>query len=311
MAYEARVVADSVSENGYRLTTLEVCFPRFVLAEFNTHRVFSRNSASSRAIPVHKQLERIMTDPFVPVFWGENQKGMQALREAGITTRVKSQKEWLLARDAAVAHVEKLLSFDLHKQIPNRLLEPFMWHTVLVTSTEWSNFYALRANADAQPEIQVAAELMREVYVNSEPQIVREGEWHKPLIQEDELEWAADNETDAVRVSSARSARLSYLTHNNVRDTSDDLKMFSRLEEGGHMSPFEHVARPISTDEWRMRKLAQNAAKRSAQRASSSVETRTLMQFVDAMEFDGNLRGWHPYRKDMPYESDFSLRPVG
>ncbi|HEU4830797.1 MAG TPA: FAD-dependent thymidylate synthase [Candidatus Saccharimonadales bacterium] len=311
MAYSARVIADSVSGAGFRLTSLEVCLPRFVLAEFNTHRVFSRNSASSRAIPVHKQLERIKTDPFIPVYWGENQSGMQALREAGITIRVKSEREWLVARDYAVEQVEKLLALNLHKQIPNRLLEPFMWHTVLATSTEWSNFYALRVNSDAQPEIQVAAELMKEEHDKSVPQLVRDGEWHTPLIQEDELQWASENEAEAVKVSSARSGRLSYMTHNNVRDTGEDIKMYNNLEERGHMSPFEHVARPISEDEWQMRKMAQNAAKRSAARQSSTVEQHVLDQLVASLEFDGNLRGWHAHRKDMQYESDFSLRPAG
>lgn len=309
MAYSAKVLADSISEAGYRLTTLEVTFPRFVLAEFNTHRVFSRNSASSRAIPVDKQLERIKQDPFVPVFWGENQPGMQALREAGITTRVKSAKEWLAARDAAVEQVEKLLALNLHKQIPNRLLEPFMWHTVVVTATEWSNFYALRANADAQPEIQVAAEMMLEVYDASTPKLVSDNEWHTPLIQDDEATWAHVNPDEAVKVSSARSARTSYLTHANVRDVTQDIRLYDRLGDGGHMSPFEHVARPVSQDEWHMRKAAMKAAARSAKRDNSKVESHVLEQLLTSLHFDGNFRGWHAHRKDLPFENDFSMRP--
>lgn len=309
MAYSAKVLADSISEASHRISTLEVTFPRFVLAEFNTHRVFSRNSASSRAIPIEKQLERIKQDPFIPVYWGENQRGMQALREAGITTRVKSEREWLIARDMQVERVEKLLSFNLHKQIPNRLLEPFMWHTVVVTSTEWSNFYALRANPDAQPEIQVAAELMLEEYEASQPQLIGDGQWHTPLIQPDELQWATDNPEGAVRVSSARSARTSYLTHSNVRDISADLELYERLGDGGHMSPFEHVARPLSVDEWHMRKAAANAAVRSVRRKISTVAPHVLEQLKESLLFDGNFRGWHAHRKDLPFESDFSLRP--
>ena len=162
MAYDAKIVADSVSEVGDRLTTMEVTFPRMVLAEFNTHRVFSRNSASSRAIPVEKQLQRIMDDPFIPVWWGRKQSGMQADHELEGDGLVQAKAEWLAARDSAVGHVQRLLELGLHKQITNRLLEPFMWHTVIVTATEWSNFFALRANPMAQPEIRVIAEMMRD-----------------------------------------------------------------------------------------------------------------------------------------------------
>lgn len=282
MAYSAKALADSVSEAGDRLTTMEVTFPRFVLAEFNTHRVFSRNSASSRAIPVAKQLEMIKSEPFIPIHWGANQSGMQADAELSQADQHKAKTEWLTARDLAVQQVEKLLAIGLHKQITNRILEPFMWHTVIVTATEWSNFYALRANPQAQPEIRRAAELMLEAMNASTPQLVRRGEWHLPLIQPDELEWAKANPDDAIRVSVGRCARVSYLTHDGVRDFAKDIELYERLASSGHMSPMEHVATPHY-------KLHEGGS----------------VHFHEQLQ-SGNFRGWLQFRKTLPNEDDFS-----
>ena len=182
MSFDAKVLADSQSPAGYRLTTLEATFPRFVLAEFNTHRVFSRNSASSRAIPIAKQLRRVLEDPYVPIEFGSNQPGMQAGPALTGEKRDAAEHEWLHARDDAVRRVLGLVTdpevaldgrrpardpaagrgrrpraaqpsewLNVHKQVANRLLEPFMWHTVIVTATEWDNFWNLRCHPDAQP----------------------------------------------------------------------------------------------------------------------------------------------------------------
>jgi len=288
LAYSARVIADSVSEVGYRLTTMEVTFPRMVLAEFNTHRVFSRNSASSRAIPTAKQLERIKSEPFIPIHWGANQAGMQANAELSPDDQEEAKAEWLAARDSAVTHVEKLLKIGLHKQITNRLLEPFMWHTVIVTATEWSNFFALRANPDAQPEIRRAAELMRETMNNSRPQLVKVDEWHLPFIQPDEREWARENIDDAIKVSVGRCARVSYLTHDGKRDHAKDIELYERLTSSGHMSPLEHVATPMSFD--------------------AIVTGHNVHGDIFGIEnpWSGNFHGWHQFRKTIRNESDFS-----
>lgn len=305
MSYSARIIADSISENDCRLTTLEVVFPRIVLSEFNTPRVFTRNSASSRAIPIEKQLAKVKNDPFIPVYWGAAQKGMQAAQEIGLVDQVRSQNDWLKARDAMIEFVEKMLERGLHKQIPNRLLEPFNWQTVLVSSTEWRNFWALRISEDAQPEIRVAAEFMKDAYDLSTPALLGEGEWHLPLIQPDEMEWAKDNVSQAVQVSSARSGRVSYETHAGVRDISEDLKMYRRLVEPGHMSPLEHPARPFSKDEWKARKNAMVSISTSARKGL--IDERTAMQIRIGLEFEGNYRGFHQHRKDVTYEHDYSL----
>lgn len=276
MAYSAKIVADSVSKSGHRVTTMEVTFPRMVLAEFNTHRMLSKNSASSRAIPIAKQLDRIKSEPVLPVYWGANQSGMQAFAELDESAQKAAKTEWLSARDDAVRHAEKLLEIGLHKQLVNRILEPFIWHTVIVTGTEWSNFFALRANEMAQPEIRTIAEMMRDAYENSEPKQLRNDEWHMPLIQPEEFDGTFEKTDDARKISAARCARVSYLTHDGKRDLEADLTLYTRLTSGGHMSPLEHVARPMTDDE------------------------------LHEAEFRGNFRGWVQLRKLVPNEDDYS-----
>ncbi len=278
MGYSARIVADSVSRfegftSGDRLTTMVVTFPRMVLAEFNTHRMFSRNSASSRAIPVERQLARVLEDPFVPVHFGANQAGMQAGAELEGDQLAAAKAEWLHARDSAVRHVQHLLDYGLHKQVTNRILEPFMWHTVVVTATEWSNFFALRCHPDAQPEIRVVAEMMRGLYEVNEPEPVEVGQWHLPFIQDEERDGAFELSEEARKISAARCARVSYLTHEGQRDLEADLRLYDRLVSGGHLSPLEHVATP------------------------NEPQYRSM----------SNFRGWWQLRKTLPNEWDFSL----
>jgi thymidylate synthase ThyX len=241
VAYRARVLLDSTSPAGIRLTTLEVTFPRFVLAEFNTHRNFSRNSASSRAVPTAKLIERVEKDPVVPLQWGRNKAGMSASDELNAAEGDVAQDAWLAARDDAVRHARDLLELNVHKQELNRLLEPFLWHTVIVSATEWQNFFSLRCAPNAQPEIRAAALLMREAMDASAPARIEYGEWHTPLLQPDER--ALDLEVRR-RVSAARCARVSYLTHEGKREIERDLELYERLRSDRHLSPFEHVATP-------------------------------------------------------------------
>ena len=273
MGFDAKVLADSRSPAGYRLTTLEATFPRFVLAEFNTHRVFSRNSASSRAIPIAKQLRRVLEDPYVPIEFGSNQPGMQAGPALEGAKREAAEREWLAARDDAVRRVLALITgpdvagasdlpdvldkveiairekaqpeewLNVHKQVANRLLEPFMWHTVIVTATEWDNFFNLRCHPDAQPEIRLVAESMRDAVTSSEPAQLGPDEWHLPLVREEDRE-QVDSTEDLLKISAGRCARVSYLTHAGVRDLSADIELHDRLLSSGHMSPLEHPARP-------------------------------------------------------------------
>jgi thymidylate synthase ThyX len=241
VAYNARVLLDSVSPAGVRLTTLEVTFPRFVLAEFNTHRIFSRNSASSRAVPTVKLLERLENDPAIPLEWGRNKAGMSATEVLVGAEADEAKRVWLAARDGAVAQARRLLDLNVHKQELNRLLEPFLWHTVIVTATEWDNFFGLRCAPTAQPEIREAALKMREAIAQSQPRPVGLEEWHTPLLQDDEYTLDADTRR---RISAARCARVSYLTHDGKREIAKDLELCERLRKERHLSPFEHVATP-------------------------------------------------------------------
>ncbi|TAM88892.1 hypothetical protein EPN42_08495 [bacterium] len=245
MGFAARILLDSISPQGVRLTTMEVVFPRFVLAEFNTHRVFSRNSASSRAIPTAKLIERVIEDPVVPVEWGRNKRGMSASEVLGEAEEREGLGLWLSARDAAVERARRLAELKVHKQVLNRILEPFLWHTVIVTATEWRNFFALRCTPNAQPEIRRAATLMREALDAGRPRPVERGAWHLPLIQDDER--ALDVER-LKAISVARCARVSYLTHDGERDLERDLELYERLSADRHLSPFEHVATPAEDD---------------------------------------------------------------
>jgi thymidylate synthase ThyX len=239
--YSARVLADSVSPASIRLTTLEVRFPRFVLSEFNTHRVVSKNSSSSRAVPTNKMIERVLQDPAMPLEWGVNKPGMSASESLAPAQAEEAKREWLRARDSAVEHVRVLQQFNVHKQVINRVLEPFMWHTVIATATEWSNFFLLRCAPAAQPEIRAAAMAMRDALADSTPRLVDVGEWHLPLVQDDERAIPIE---DLKKISAARCARVSYLTHDGKRDIDKDVELCERLLGERHLSPFEHVATP-------------------------------------------------------------------
>ncbi len=239
---DARVIADSVSPTGCRLTTLEVVIHRFVLAEFNTHRAFSRNSASSRAVPVQTMMRRVADEPAVPLRWPTEQRGMQG--GGTVADPDQARDIWLAARDAAVVHAEKLAALGVHKSVTNRLLEPFMAHTVIVTATDWDGFFHQRCSPLAQPEIEAAADAMAAAYRASTPSAVGYGDWHTPYITD------ADRATLTLatvrRVAAARCARVSYLTHAGIRDPSADLDLYLRLisADPPHASPLEHVATP-------------------------------------------------------------------
>jgi hypothetical protein len=237
---QARVECDSIGENGERLTTIVGTLPRFMLPELNTHRVFSRNSASSRAIPMSKTIARVQTDPAVPVEFGANQPGMQAGEEDEVVAK-SAREVWLAARDSAVEHAQMMEHMGIHKQVTNRILEPFMWHEVVITATEWDGFFDQRVSELAQPEIRVFAEAVKEAMDASEPEEIGVDGWHLPFIQPDEK-----NLTHKVRVAAsvARCARVSYLNHDGVRDVEKDIDLFIKLvtAQPPHASPLEHIA---------------------------------------------------------------------
>lgn len=304
MTISAKIVADSVSPQGIRLTTMQLRYPKFIHGEFMTHRVFSRNASSSRAIPVERLIRDVLDDPVVPVHWGANQRGMQASEECsaliefsedtndgvGGTTAFFSGDRtvmWDLARERAITMARAFAAAGYHKQIVNRLLEPFCHINVVVTATEWSNFFALRCHPDAQPEMRLLAEAMRLAMATSEPRKLRPGEWHLPYCQPIKLSSADPPDDDAIKISVARCARVSYLTQDGRESSAEeDMRLYERLvgSQPIHASPVEHQATP---DEQmyvnaRSNYLGDLAWKRP--------------------HLHGNLRGWCQFRKTLPGE---------
>lgn len=250
----AEVIADSVSPGGVRLTTIEVTFHRFILAEVNTHRKLSRNSASSRAIPLEKMLMRAMEHPAYPIEWPREQPGMSGgaelegedLRDAKQLLENISQATLGMIQAYMAQHPDK--STRLHKSLLNRPLEWFMWHTAVLTSTEWGNLLAQRAHRDAQPEFRELAYKIRDALVTSDPEYLDWYQWHTPYLGinpgDDDLPL-----DEQLKVSVARCARTSYLTHDGRRDQADDLRLYDdTLAKKGHWSPLEHVAVAIPRD---------------------------------------------------------------
>jgi len=259
----AKIIADSINPSGVRITSYVLTFPRIVLAEFNTHRAFSRNSASSRAIPSEKMLEMVRMDPFVPERWMKDHTGMQGTEYFTEERDINKLKfDWVLARDYAVQSSVRLGNSNLTKQLTNRLLEPFMWHTVIMTATDFENFFALRAEAGAEIHIQELAYLMLEEYNKSEPKELKVGEWHIPFGDNmdttkilgyfDSIGKSHTTNDDyleaQIKIATARCARVSYMNFDGKDDYGADIKLYERLSTSGHWSPFEHCARAVKHD---------------------------------------------------------------
>lgn len=276
----AKVVADSIGPSGVRLTTMSLEYPRFIHAEFMTHRVFSRNASSSRAIPVKKLLERIKTDWARPLAFTQNKRGMQGDEIVEYETIKKAHRIWKDAMLSAVKHAQELSDLGVHKQHANRLVEPFSHISVVVTSTDWDNFFGLRIHQDAQPEIRALAETMYQEMKKSIPKTLKEGEWHLPFITDSELEENSvePNWTKMIKKSVARCARVSYNNHEGKKPTlEEDLRLYERLlgSQPIHASPAEHQAQAVKVPYMR----------------------------------SGNLRGWIQFRKLLGEENIVSYTP--
>lgn len=244
----AKLVAHSASKRtGKEIKTWDLEYPRFIHAELMTHRLFSRNASSSRAIPVMKQIRRIIKDPAMPIHWGSNRPGMQATEELTGWRRWLAIKLWLLLRWPAIAVALIAIWIGLHKQVANRLLEPWMHIRVVLTATEFGNWYNLRYHPAAQPEIQELARVMWEAEQLSIPEFLDDGEWHLPFVTvEDRL--AGHDIATLLRIATARAARVSYLNHEGKKPTlQEDLDLFKRLlaDTPKHASPSEHQATPL------------------------------------------------------------------
>ena len=264
MTITAKVICDNICKHSkIRITTLELEYPRFIHSEFMTHRVFSRNASSSRAIPVAKVIQAVIDNPAMPIHWGKNQSGMQAHEELDDSGKESVERLWIDARDCAVQLAKEMSEVGAHKQIVNRILEPFTHIRVIVTATDYANFFALRDHEDAQPEIRELARVMKAAMETSTPKSLGLGEWHLPYLDDEDLANINNHMAEssitrhkpnkwdvcimACAVSAARCARVSYLTHDGERPTlQKDLELYRHLVNANppHMSPCEHQASP-------------------------------------------------------------------
>lgn len=243
----AEIIADSVNPCGDRLTTFVLTYHRMIHSEFMTHRMLSKNSSSSRAIPVEKMIKLVEEQEVYPLHWGKNQKGMSARKELEGDALLAAKHWWKTNREMAIAQAKIGIEIGLHKQIINRILEPYSTITVICSGTEYQNFFNQRCHPDAQPEIQALANAMKAAYDASEPHELIAGEWHTPFL--DDLEKSDWKHTsigiqNSIKIAVGRCARVSYLNHDGVRSVEDDIKLHDRLlsSKPAHLSPFEHCA---------------------------------------------------------------------
>lgn len=307
------VVADSVSAiTGKRITTFEIDYPRFVHSEILTHRLFSRNAASSRAIPVSAMLDLVKTKPAMPIHWGANQPGMQAKEECNALVTIEDLVEhdtpsdvelfelhnvevgregaWQEAANAACLFALHFSEAGYHKQIVNRLLEPFQMMKTVVTATEWDNFFHLRLHPDAQPEIAELARVMYEALQQSSPVVLHPGEWHVPYVnfdvisrgyfislgQSDSQQWLTEDE--ATKISASCCAQVSYRKSDDSLEKA--LTVYDRLVNSKpvHASPFEHQSTPMPQD--------------------VDFDTTGVTAFHNTLGFmSGNFSGWLQHRQ--------------
>lgn len=298
---QSKVIADSISPEGKRITTLQLMYPRFIHSEFMTHRVFSRNASSSRAIPVSKMIEAVRTNPAMPIHWGTNIPGMQAKDELQGNALIDAKASWLRAAEDACLRATQMMELGLHKQVANRLLEPFQHIHVVLTATEFSNFFELRNHEDAQPEIRELAIQMKAAMDASKIVLLQPGEWHLPYVTEEDLLYIDDylighSEIGRMevlrRVSAARCCRVSYLRHDGTRtNIEDDLNLCDRLigSRPLHASPFEHAATPDRFESMSVRDY--------------TGYDNEIQDWAEP-EFHGNFVGWIQYRKLI--ESEFT-----
>ena len=305
----AKIVKDSVSESGKRITTFELEYNRYIHAELLTHRMLSKNCSSSRAIPIEKMLGYIENNMAVPVYLGRNKSGMQAVEE--IEHKDEAVSVWKDSFYQVEDSVNKLLDLKVHKQIANRLTEPYQMMKVVVTATEWDNFFNLRIDKDAQPELVMLADKMFNAMQGSTPKTLKAGQWHLPYVEIENDGYSNSHEyfiydedksnsetngymyktplllEDAIKISVASCAAVSYRTENMTLAKAD--KIFDMLinAENLHSSPFEHVAMPMRFPE--MKDIAMKKF------VSGWDEGVTHMR-RDGNMCSGNFTGWIQYR---------------
>jgi hypothetical protein len=291
----AKIIADSMSKFGTRMTTFELEYPRFIHSELMTHRMLSKNAASSRAIPVQRMHDVIVEKPASPVFWGKNQSGMQANEE--IQHVMAAQDRWKAAAKEVVKIAQDLAELGLHKQIVNRVTEPFQLMKTVISGTEWRNFLWLRNHEDAQPEFKELAQCVEMALFDSKPTKLNAGEWHLPYINTKRIGGEIKyfiGEDQEISLEHARMVSASCCAQVSYRKNDDSLEkaiqIFDRLinSQPIHASPVEHQATP-------MQKMNED----------SKYNWEEGMTHVDrnGVRWSGNLREWIQFRKLIPNEA--------
>lgn len=270
-----RVIADSIAMHHTRVISVEAIYHRYIHGEVMTHKKFSRNAMSSRAIPVTRMIQMIQEQPAIPVFWGKNQKGMQADEELPADVQKAALEDWLGAFNAVLPFVQRMHERGVHKQVANRPLEPWMYMRTIITADQfgWANTFNLRDHPAAQPEFRTLAALALDAVNDSKPKALLPGQWHLPYIRDEELA-AGYSDDDLLDMSAARCARVSYNKHDGGTSTlEDDHGLAVSLKKEPHASPFEHQLKAME-------------------------EPKPYANFI----------GWMPYRQLIPNEfrSDYS-----
>lgn len=327
----AKVIADSISDQGIRITTLEVEYPRFIHGEVMTHRSLSKNSSSSRAIPIQKMLYQIENNMAIPVYWGKNKSGMQAVEEVSHFDEAKAVLNWERSYNYIKDRVLDMVDIGLHKQVPNRLSEPFQMMKVVITGTDWDNFFNLRIHKDAQPEICMLAYKIYEATEESKPNLLKDGEWHLPyvnVVQNDHETYynifVYDEDVDhtlehiltledAIKISASCCAQVSYRNTDMSLEKAD--KIFNMLIKADvlHASCFEHLATPITEKfEYFDKSDLDTGYEVNFPLHPDSWEKGVTHVNYSGVLCSGNLTGWISYRQKLSdntcYSFDFKNR---
>lgn len=291
----AKIIADSYNKDfDSRITTFELEYPRFILAELNTHRVFSRSSASSRAIPIDKIIELIRTNPAMPSHWSKNQAGMQANGE--IEDKYTAQYLWKLAASKAIEVAEEMKALGLHKQVVNRILEPYQTMKTVVTSTCFNNFLWLRNHKDADPNLHALAGAMSDAFNKSEPVTLLEGEWHLPYVISMRHSvygrmFYCDSNGDVLELDEAKKVSASCCAQTSYRKSDESVDkavmIYEKLitSDRCHASPTEHQATPTP--------------RKGVIYEQLSIEGVTHVDKL-GVPWSGNFHGWIQHRQLIP-----------
>ncbi len=271
------------------IATFELCYPLFIHAQLLTHRVFARNSTSMRAIPTERVIEAVQNTPAKPATYKMNQAGMVG---GDTLDKTKIEPLWFDSRDAAIGKVRVMQEHNVHKEIINRQLSPYYMNKVIVSATEWENFFNLRTNHDAQDEIVILAKLIKKAYQSTHPsRLAKTSEWHLPYTTTEERKDLTNPELCMLSV--ARCAVVSYDKHEGGRmDLKKAASLWTKLlpsEGPAHLSAFEHTARIISDNEVSMIKDIKN----KINFYSNDAALGPLAEYLkERLEFRGVHRGW-------------------